>query len=326
MAKELSYIEKLIPFITNMRVGEGEDQPTPPTPASLTPFVDGQAIHYGDKVKFNTTLDKSVIDNFLNNVEYTSEGGMYCLLVGAAEGDDILTAVDLTKVGFDTKVLIDDADRMNIYYSINEVTDPESGVKVEAGWQPSVLENDGEVFLDLEGDTTVEGLYPGDGWNGIIAGYVAREPGPEPPTPGDLTPFEAGGSLHAGDKLVVNLNASNSDIVNYLSTLEYDESSYSCLLLDTTNEPGHSGQSFKLAAMNFGTSYVIMGTDATGYPSSFWGYDTSTGEGGWQLKEFDGDNYYTIKVDGGVDYYSNIVLNDTASEWNGVFIGVEKGE
>lgn len=326
MAKELSYIEKITAFISNMRVGQGEDKPTP---ASLTPFVDGQALKVGDKIKFNTSLDKSYIDNFLDNLDYPTEGNL-CILLAPDSGEDILTAMDLTKVGFDTKFIISDADKMTIFYSTNTVTDPGSGMTIEAGWQPFVLENDGEIEMSLEGgNTTLEHLNDAEGWNGIIVGYVASEPGPEPPTPpepGDLTPFESGGSLHAGDKLVVNLNASNSDIVNYLSTLTYDPQSYSCLLLDTTNEPGHSGQPFRIAALNFGTNYVLMGTDATGYPSSFWGYDTSTGEGGWQLKEFDGDNYYTIKIEGGVEYYSNIQLNDTAEGWNGVFIGVEKGE
>ena len=41
---EKSFIEKIIPFITSMRKGVSEDQPTPPTPASLTPFTNGQTI------------------------------------------------------------------------------------------------------------------------------------------------------------------------------------------------------------------------------------------------------------------------------------------
>ena len=329
MAKELSYIEKLIPFITNMRVGEGEDQPTPPTPSSLTPFVDGQELKVGDKIKFNLSLDKSIIDNFLNSIEYPTEGNL-CILLAPNEGDDILTAMDLTKVGFDTKFIISDADKMTIFYSTNTVTDPGSGVKIEAGWQPIVLENDGEIEMSLEeGNTTLDHLNDVEGWNGIIAGYVAGEPGP-----GDLTPFEAGGSLHAGDKIKVNLNASNEDVCNYLSTLTYDQHSSTCFLLNTTNHPGESGQSMRIAAMNFGTSYVIMATDATGYPSAFFGYDTETQQGGWNLENFDVDpedetkrlDTYTIKVEGGVEYYKDIELNDTASEWNGVFIGVVKGE
>jgi len=317
-----SFIEKLIPFITNMRVGEGEDAPV----TSLTPFSVGQIIKGFDFGNVKNGDVSAELDNFLLTQLPDfggSESTIGYFMIG--DGDISLMGYNMNNIQEGLGIIFTSDNNLTVLYATQDFDiEGTSGTK---GFQNLT---GGKYNLDYSSTIVeVSENIEDTSWNGTLIGAIEEEPGPEPPTPptpGDLTPFESGGSLHAGDKLVVDLSASNSDIVNYLSTLTYDPQSYSCLLLNTTNEPGHSGQSFRIAAMQFGTQYVIMGTDATGYPSSFWGYDTSTGEGGWQLKEFDGDNYYTIKVDGGVEYYSNIVLNDTAEGWNGVFIGVEKGE
>ena len=192
------------------------------------------------------------------------------------------------------------------------------------------LDSDGNTtaykqILEQYPDAYISEIDSQGNWNGILIGYVGELP-PAPVTP--LTPFTAGDSLYAGDMVQFNTSISNDDIVNYLSTLEYDPESYSAILLNTTlvNSAGEtiSGQSVRISAVSYNQGYVLMVADGFGTPGVVWSYDASQGEGGWHI----GTDYYTIQADtdvyGQPYHYENISLNSSASGWNGMFIGITK--
>ena len=98
---ETSYIEKIIPFIANMRIGVSEDEPTPSYPEGV-PFVDGQNYSY---IYYNKSLSIDYINSILENLEYTEgEGGAYTILInGTKDGDEWMllsvSKVDLSMIG-----------------------------------------------------------------------------------------------------------------------------------------------------------------------------------------------------------------------------------
>ena len=107
-----------------------------PEPASLVPFKLGQTIKAGDKLKFDLSLDTSVIDNFLNNLDYDLESNTIRLLLRTAQGECLLTAYNGEPFGFDSRFLIKDVEEFSpetLYYSTKDIVDPSTGITIQKG-------------------------------------------------------------------------------------------------------------------------------------------------------------------------------------------------
>lgn len=181
MAKELSYIEKITAFISNMRVGQSGEQPAPPPGPLYTmeAFEIGDDLGIGAKIHFDTSKS-SELESLISGYEY-DDGGMY-LMFYTERLNLMIAALDLSKAtqgatsGYVLQVG-NGQDMMGVLYS---TVDAEiQGKTVKAGW--NYIEDGGYIDSDdnittiygehnMVIDTSINVNSNPELWNGVIFG------------------------------------------------------------------------------------------------------------------------------------------------------------
>jgi len=161
-----SYIQKITPFIDNMRVSSngGEE----PTPTPMNAFYMGQVLQEGDIIVFNRNADW---DSILTNLTY--EGGRFSFSTrynhcGWIDAYDlsVLTGGGLTgyAVSMPASHLPGEID---FVYSTVEF-DMGEGITCKKGWADSV---DTEGYYAMkESQNEIDGLDESLDWNGTLIG------------------------------------------------------------------------------------------------------------------------------------------------------------
>ena len=175
---EKSYLQKIIPFIDNMRIGqeEGGDEPTP-TP-SLIPLVDGAEID--NNTLFKLLRDEDVLLEVLKSLDYQDMGeepgesgmamlwtfdgypGLYAIY-GPSETFDPSTGKQKTGyiLGNDTEM-----DKGGLLFA-SEPVDFGTGEIIQKGFYNL---DDNDCFEFHNGERTITLGDQADKWNGIIVG------------------------------------------------------------------------------------------------------------------------------------------------------------
>ena len=313
-----SYIEKLIPFICNMRVGQDGEQPIPPTPASLIPFSVGQIIKGFDFGNVNNGDTNSELDAFLLALEPSMEPSP--LVAGSS--DVVLMAMHIQVEGIDASVLL------------SSTFENEMQGEMAPLYSTSAFELEGISFIrGYQNLTNGKIQYPYDDyyseivtirddaslWNGIFVGAVEKEPGPTPPVPPTPTtePFEVNQVLLKGDKIHID-TTKGEDAYNLLSNYDYTEAGTPQVMLLGTDRMNFVVIMMDMTQMG-STGYVLT----VGSPSDLKVvYATESGEvngmswvAGFQNLDEEGN----VEITYGESHTVTSII-DTNPQWNGNII------
>lgn len=176
-----SYIEKLIPFICNMRVGQSGEQPTPPPGPLYTmeAFEIGDDLGIGAKIHFDTSKS-SELESLISSYEYDDSG--ISIMFYTERLNLMITGMDLSKstqgaVSGYALYIGNGQDMMGVLYS---TVDAEiQGKTVKAGW--NYIEDGGYIDSDdnittiygehnIVIDTSINVNSNPELWNGVIFG------------------------------------------------------------------------------------------------------------------------------------------------------------
>lgn len=331
MAKELSYIEKITAFISNMRDNNGAEPG--PTPASLIPFAKNQVIKGFDFGNVNNGDTNADLDAFLLGLEVSMEPQP--LMFGSDDVMLLATHIVVPDVQINAGVIFggdfdhDIPGDIVFYYSTD--TFEMEGMQIVKGYQNLT---DGKFgYLDPNTTSTVSDVREDESlWNGIFVGAVEAEPGPTPPGPEPTMPkFVAGGTINAGDKVQFDTSISDADMISLCESFHnyYDDQGVYFLVDSTSSEFGEQPARLGVIRMDMGEGnylYILTlldGAQMPGLSDPIWTSQTS-----WSQTALDENNCYTMKnPQAKPDLYSyDVVLGVNEDAWNGVVAGLIKGE
>ena len=181
---EKSYIQKIIPFIDNMRVGQDEGGDTPVV--SLIPFQVGDVLDLGTKICFDTSKGAE-LEAFMKGIDFEHDihmiEGMYYMLSGESTNDIIAYIIPMMDSDNNSILLLGTAEgTTGVVYSTFDMVNPQDpSVSITKGWNNGIDET-GYVILNDESGTPgyipdasqrlpiTAKLLPVDEINGIIIG------------------------------------------------------------------------------------------------------------------------------------------------------------
>lgn len=91
---EKTFLESIIPFITNMRKGVSEDTPAPGPKYTLEAFVVGDSLGDGALVHIDKSKESELV-NYISNLPYNAASAPMIIMLHSNYYDVLLVALDL---------------------------------------------------------------------------------------------------------------------------------------------------------------------------------------------------------------------------------------
>lgn len=317
--KKLNYVENLITFISRMQSSNwvDEDEPTPPTPTTLTPFALNQYVQGGI---INVEGDTTVLDTYLANFPTTY--GSHKELIKTSDPDEdnqIVINIANTMSGdeswWENYVLYVGIGRRMFVYSTNaQHTEVPGAIDIPGGWNelnPSAQTPE-EMFIpvstnqEVELEKVVQVSVCDEVANDINGVYFGAIEGEQPVV--GLTPFSVGQYISGVDFGDVQNGDISEEMETFFASLGLNSGESLSLVTATDDILTVYAQDFE------GTMAYVL-TIGEGMVYSTMAFE-STVHGFNNL--IDGKHMFS-------DSFEVEVVNQ-AEGWNGILVGAVEGQ